>query len=275
MDRREFIQLSASAATLASSGLLPLLGAEKRRPGGRRRNRLAPVSGPRNIFTEPAAIEPITGYLPRFIPAGDGSMKGPFAATYSLIQMQGSQAKSRNRVSGSLKVSFADAICTSSEIRTARPANTVRNRVRCAGDLNLVKRWTLKSSVTGAPDLGFTEIGSWDGKQMIVKSNSWTQTRAVSNRLIAQWALPGLLAAGKFRDKPLQFDMLDNSTLRPDQTLSYSGRVEVPTAKGKIKLDCYAQTGRGILPIHYLVDTAGRVQLITHETVNWALTKLS
>ena len=35
------------------------------------------------------------------------------------------------------------------------------------------------------------------------------------------------------------------------------------------------QTGWGILPTHYLVDKAGRVQLITQETVSWALTKLS
>ncbi len=274
MDRREFIQISASAAALASGGLLPLLAAEPKRPRRRRRGRFGPASGPRNIFTQPPAIEPITGYLPRFKPPGGGSMKGPFAAQYHLVQTSGAGATSRSRVSGSLSVAFADAICTSKETRGARPISVVRNRIICRGDLNAVKKWTLKSSVLGATDLGFTESGTWDGKQMIVKSGSWTQTRATSHPLIAQWALLGLLASGKFKTKPLQFDMLDNSTLRADQTLTYSGPVEIPIAKGKIKLDCYRQTGYGVLPIHYLVDGAGVVQLITQETVNYALAKL-
>jgi len=277
MDRREFIQISASVAALASGGLLPLLAAEPKRPRRRRRDKFGPASGPRNIFTQPPAIEPITGYLPRFKPPGGGSMKGPFAAHYHLVLHTGSGATSRSRVSGSLSVSFADAICTTKETRgarPARPASVVRNRIRCNGDLNAAKKWTLKSSVLGATDLGFTESGTWDGKQMIVKSNSWTQTRATSHPLIAQWALLGLLASGKFKTNPLQFDMLDNSTLRPDQTLTYAGKVEVPVARGKIKLDCYSQTGYGVLPIHYLVDDAGVVQLITQETVNYALAKL-
>jgi hypothetical protein len=274
MNRREFIQISASAAALASGGLLPLLAAEPKRPRRRRRDKFGPASGPRNIFTQPPAIEPITGYLPRFKPSGGGSMKGPFVAQYHLVQTSGAGATSRSRASGSLSVSFADAICTTKETRGGRPASVVRNRIRCGGDLNAARKWFLKSSVTGATDLGFAESGTWDGKQMIVKSSSWTQTRATSHPLIAQWALLGLLASGKFKTKPLQFDMLDNSTLRADQTLSYTGQVEVPVAKGKIKLDCYSQTGYGVLPIHYLVDDAGVVQLITQEAVNYALAKL-
>jgi len=50
--------------------------------------------------------------------------------------------------------------------------------------------------------------------------------------------------------------------------------VEVAVGKAKIQFDCYIQTGQGILPIHYLVDTAGRLQLITQENTNWALAKL-
>ena len=87
-------------------------------------------------------------------------------------------------------------------------------------------------------------------------------------------ALLPLLAAGKFRKQPLRFDMLDNSTLRPGQVLRYCGKVDVPVARGNASLDCYVQTGYGILPVHYLVDGGGRVQLITQESVNWALTGL-
>jgi len=276
MDRREFIQLSASTATLAAGGFMPLLAADRKRPRRRPgRKPGAATSGPQNIFTKPAAIEPVTGYLPRFKPPGAGSMKGAFSATYSLVQTLSSGTASRNKVSGSLVVSFKDAICTSTEVRNNKPANAIRNRIRCAGELNGAAGWMLKSFIAAAQDLAFTESGIWDGRQMTVKSKSWTQTRRTSNPLIAQWALLGLLASGKFKAAPLKFDMLDNSTLRANQTLRYCGQVDVPVAEGKIKLDCYAQTGDAVLPIHYLVDAAGRVQLITQENTNWALAKLT
>jgi hypothetical protein len=68
--------------------------------------------------------------------------------------------------------------------------------------------------------------------------------------------------------------MLDDSTLRSDQTISYTGQIEIPIAAGTAKLDSYVQTGQGIVPTHYLVDADGRVQLITMSYVNWALTSL-
>ena len=275
MNRRELLQLSASTAALTAGGALPLLTAAPKRTKKRRKNKSWATSGSRNIFTEPSAIEPITGYLPKFKPAGAGSMSDDFTAIYSLVQSYGSGAKSRNKVSGSLLVTFKGAACTSKEVRENRPANIVKTELRCAGALNTAKSWTLKSSVERTGDIGFTETGVWDGKQMTVKSKSWTQKRNTSHPLIGQWALLPLLAAGKLKGKPLEFDMLDNSTLRGGQTLGYCGKVEVPVSGDKVKLDCYAQTGYGILPIHYLVDSGGRVQLITQETVNWALTKLT
>jgi len=274
MDRREFIQISASVAALAAGGFTPLLAADRKRPAQRRGNKFGPTSGPRNIFIKPPAIEPVTGHLPRFRPAADGAMKGDFWAKYSLVQSLGAGAKSRNRVTGSLGISFKGSVCRSTETRENNPANVVTNKIHCTGDLNCAAKWTLQSSVAGADDLGFTESGLWDGKKMTVRSKSWTQTRATANPLIAQWALAPLLASGKLKAKPFQFDMLDNSTLRPNQTITYCGPVEVAVGKAKITLDCYVQTGQAILPIHYLVDTAGRLQLITQENTNWALAKL-
>ena len=71
---------------------------------------------------------------------------------------------------------------------------------------------------------------------------------------------------------PFVFDMLDDSALRPNQTLRYEGEFEIPIQKGTAAFDSYVQTGYGILPTHYLVDAQRRVQLITMATVNWALT---
>ena len=109
---------------------------------------------------------------------------------------------------------------------------------------------------------------------MMVKSKSWTHKRSTSHPLISRWALLTLLSSGIIKSKPLTFDMLDDSTLRSDQTLRYSGPIGIPVAGGTAKLDCYAQTGWGIVPTHYLVDAAGRVQLITMSSVNWVLSNL-
>ena len=273
MNRRHFLQATAVTA-LAAQGYLPLLGAERKARPGKRTRRNAIYNSPKNIYTEPAAIEPITGYLPRFKPLAQGTMGRSFSAKYALIACHGSAAKSKNRVMGSLDVAFSGSTCRITEIRQASPQNIVTTELTCNGRFNTASSWTLDSSVEGMPDIRFVEKGTWDGKTMLVKSKSWTQKRPTSHPLIARWALPPLLASGTVKSKPLTFDMLDDSTLRSDQILRYTGQIEIPVAGGKAKLDCYAQTGWGIVPTHYLVDAVGRVQLITMATVNWALSDL-
>ncbi|MBT3294849.1 MAG: twin-arginine translocation signal domain-containing protein [Verrucomicrobia bacterium] len=267
MQRRKFLKTTtAMAAALAAQGNLPLLAARKRKKG---------YSGPQNCFTEPCAIEPITGHLPTFSPAAAGRMRGAFTARYALVICGGSAQKSRNGTSGSLDVSFAKGQCRTLETREGQartPGNTVKTTVQVAGELSTASKWTLESSVGERKDLGFVEKGEWDGKTMTVQSSAWKQQHLTTHPLIARWALLPLLASGRLKKKPLTFDMLDDSTLRANQTLSYEGEIEVPVKGGTVKLDSYAQTGKGIVPTHYLVDDQGRVQLITMTTVNWALT---
>jgi len=274
MDRREFLQVAAAVSSLAGQGLLPLLGAPRKGGRGRARARKGGYAGPSNVFAEPPAIEPVTGYLPKFKPVSRGAMSGAFAAKYTLVVCHGSAAKSRNSVSGSLDVAFSGDQCETTESRRARPANIVKTKLTCRGEFNSASNWTLESSIQGAKDLGFVEKGSWDGEAMVVKSKSWTQRRRTENPLIGRWALLPLLASGKLKQKSLTFDMLDDSTLRPGQLVRYTGEVKIPLAGGGVKLDCYAQTGRGVVPIHYLIDQAGRVQLITQSTVNWVLSEV-
>jgi len=273
MNRRDFLHLTGAAA-LAAQGFLPLLAADPKEKRRQRAAKKAGYSGPGNTFTEPPAIEPVTGYLPKFSPVAKGTMSGAFAAKYTLVACHGSDAKSINNISGSIDVAFSDATCKTTEVRKAKPENTIKTELKCRGEFNTAASWTLDSSVEGFQDLRFVEKGAWDGMAMIVKSKSWTQQRPTANPLIGRWALLGLLASGKLKAKPLTFDLLDDSTLRPDQILRYTGEVEIPLADGSARLDCYAQTGRGIVPTHYLVDAAGRVQLITMTTVNWALADL-
>jgi hypothetical protein len=270
MKRRHFLH-SATASILAADGLLPLLAAEPRqRQPGRRRPKAGSNPGT-NIFTEPPAIEPLTGYLPKFKPAATGTMRGAFSARYALVTCNGSGAKSRNGMSGSIDVAFSGSVCKTTETRAGTPSNIIKTRLTCTGALNTTSEWTLSSTVTGNPDLRFVEKGTWDDKTMVVQSKSWKQKRSTRHPLIGRWALLPLLASGKLKSKPLTFDMLDDSTLRADQTLRYSGEIEIPVAGGKVRLESYAQTGQGIVPTHYLVDREGRVQLISQTTVNWAL----
>jgi hypothetical protein len=269
MERREFFKTTAvTAAALAAQGYLPLLAAEKKRKGKKTQASV-------NTFTDPCAIEPLTGYLPKFSPAAGKLLGEAITAQYSLILYSSSAAKSKNSVKGSMDVSFNNGRCKAVETRAGghrAPKNTIKTTLQFSGEFNTASKWTLASTIEGRNDLGFTENGAWDGKTMTVKSKSWTQERTTTHPLIGRWTLLPLLASGTLKKKSLTFDLLDDSTLRPNQTLIYEGEIDVPVKGGTAKLDSYAQTGQGIVPTHYLVDNKGRVQLITMTTVNWALT---
>jgi hypothetical protein len=75
------------------------------------------------------------------------------------------------------------------------------------------------------------------------------------------------------QDLRVTFDFLRDATLlKPNQTLAYDGQVEVPVKNGQtLALESYAQTGEGILPTHYLLDSKRRVQLVTCGFLSWAL----
>ena len=64
MDRRNFIQI-ATVTTLVAQGHLPLLAVERKRKNKKRAGKKDVYTGSSNIYTEPSAIEPVTGYLPK------------------------------------------------------------------------------------------------------------------------------------------------------------------------------------------------------------------
>ena len=264
MERRDFLKkASLTVGTLYAAGQLPLLAATKDRSKNK--------SSALNIFTEPAAIEPITGQLGQFAPAGEGAMRGAFTASYALIYWNGAKhGKSRNSERGSIAVQMSDDLCQTTE---KRQGNTVKTSIKGNGQLGAAFAWKLDSVFDG-PDSRFVEDGSWGGKKMTVTSASWKQERDTKYALIHKWALLPMIASGSLKKAPLKFDLLDDSTLRPDQELRYEGQISVPVKGGAVKLDSYIQTGRAIQPIHYLVDSDGRVQLITSSFVNWTLRDL-
>jgi hypothetical protein len=268
MERRDFLKLAATTASImAAHGYLPLLAAEKKKKASHGESS--------NWFTEPCATEPITGYLEQFTPVKSGGMTGDFSARYTLLHWQSAGPKSRNSERGFIDVNWQSALLKTTETRANRPSNIVKTSIKCEDELNTAQEWTLSSSLEGKKGLGFEENGTWDGKTMKVKAKSWSQESPAINPLIARWALLPLLASGKLKNAPLAFDMLDDSTLRPNQILRYEGEISVPVKGGTAKLFSYVQTGNAIVPTHYLVDEQGRVQLITMSMVNWALLDLN
>ncbi len=231
-----------------------------------------------NPYTEPCAISPITGYLPGFSPVSGAAMSGNFSAEYTLQILIGAKEKSKNIPAGSVNVYFENDQCRITEIRssgnkTASPGGSmVKTSMQLSGKKNTMTKWEMEAGIEGKDDVKFIEKGTWDGKTLSIKAGSWSRQSTTTNPLIHRWALLPLLSSGSIKNAPLVFDMLDDAALRPDQILRYDGEIEVPVQGGEVKMDSYVQTGHGIVPIHYLVDDAGQVQLITMDAVSWVLT---
>jgi len=231
-----------------------------------------------NSFTEPCAISPITGYLPEFSPVAGGPMQGDFTARYTLQILIGAKEQSKNITAGSAELSFGKSQCSVVEIRSngsqavSPGGSVVKTSMQLSGKNNAMDQWEMESWIQGKENFRFTENGMWDGKVISAKAGSWTRQNPASNPVIHRWALLPVLASGSIKEAPLVFDMLDDVALRPKQTLRYEGKIDVPVQGGEVKMDSYVQTGHGIVPIHYLVDDAGQVQLITMDAVSWALT---
>ena len=266
MERRDFFKKTGiTVGALYAAGHLPLLAANSKKNPRKKK------IGSLNIFTDPAAIEPITGELYKFTPAQEGTMRSAFAASYALLYWRSAKhGKSISDERGGIDVQKRDDLLQTTE---KRQGNTVKTHIKGNRELGAAYTWTLES-MFDRPDSGFVEDGSWDGSKMTVTAASWKQERDTKHPLIHRWMLLPRIASGSIKEASLKFDMLDNSTLIPDQELRYEGQISVPVQGGTAELDSYLQTGRAIQPIHYLVDSGGRVQLITSSIVNWVLRDL-
>jgi len=289
MNRRDILRLTAYASSLVLAGRLPLLsaGRQKSRPRLQKQSARQTSTVSRNIFTEPPAIEPVTGYLGQFRPVATGSMQASFTAKYDLIRwrlIDNRTGKVRNSIGGSLeivrKIDGRNTVYESVEHRTGQATSRVTTRLNCRGKLDAVVEWAATSDVIKGrdkqPELRFEEHGIVSNGTVVQKNKMGTVESSNSRILLPQEALLTLLAGDIVKSGDLHFDMLQNGlVIKPGQTMHYSGRIQIPVAGRTAAMDCYAQTGYGILPTHYLVDKDGRVQLITQENTNWALKELS
>lgn len=103
--------------------------------------------------------------------------------------------------------------------------------------------------------------GRWDGKTLrLGRREIPIDTPATLNWLLFE-SVPRLPRQAA---EPLAFTLIDHfDQPKPDQRLAWSRRVELPPPGGQgesLRLDCFDQLGRGIVPWTYWVDAQGRTR---------------
>ena len=136
-----------------------------------------------------------------------------------------------------------------------------------------LQSWTLETYSEDAhgnpvPISMLREAGQNNNGQ--IQSQDGAYEYHASNTLLSHWTLPHLLMCNALA-LPSTFDMLqDLSVLRANQNLIDEGPVDLDSGT----YHSYAQTGEGILPVHYLLDDRQRPQLVTFGLIAWGLTDI-
>lgn len=280
LDRRHFIKTSALLSSLAAAGRLPLLGAE---PGN--------GSGI-DAATGPAAVKPIRGHLAQFAPVAEGpANRQNYTLTYDIVHWDGVGRRARktaNSVLGSLAVSRRKRdgqvrYEVTQRTRFGGVDNIVEAQIVCAADqLNSLRSWRMHSygrqpSGEAVPLSELTETGRNRQGRIQISDAGYRYAFTATRPVVSQWTVLDFLVRHATEGTVASFDLLqDLSLFKADQKLVCDGVVSVPVKGGRtVELTAYAQTGEGVLPIHYLLDEQRRPQLVTGSLVSWALSGLS
>lgn len=279
VNRRQFLKTGAIATALAAAGRLPLLSAQTE----------ADVS--LDASTGPYAVKPIRDHLKRFSPAGASLRKNEtYSLTYDIIHwnwVRGRQGTFANSVLGRVtieRVTADDQVIYEVNQRTRIGGldNFLEARIVCnKDDLNSLGGWTLSSyskSVKGELDplSKLDEKGRCDDGRIRIESDEHEYGFSAKKPVVTQWTVLDFLMRKANPSLDATFDLLqDLSLFKPGQSLVYDGATPVALEDGtSLKLQTYAQTGQGVLPIHYLLDEQRRPQLITNSILSWSLAQL-
>lgn len=275
VNRRQFLKTGAIVTALVTAGRLPLLSAQTE------------ANPSIDASTVPHAVKPIRDYLKRFLPAEAPLRKNEtYSLTYDIIGwwFPGRQGTFANSVLGQVaieRIAADDGVVYEVNQRTRKGGldNFLEARIVCnAGDLNSLARWTLSSyskSVKGELDplSKLDEMGRCDEGRIRIESGDHKYGFVARNPVVTQWTVLDFLMRKANSASDAAFDLLqDLSLFKPNQALAYDG-VTVVELRGDrtIELQTYAQTGQGVLPIHYLLDERRRPQLVTNGMLSWAL----
>jgi hypothetical protein len=279
MDRRQFLQSGLMAAALATSGRLPLLSAKEGAGSGI------------DASTGPYAVKPVRDHLSRFLPVGTITGRKEYALTYDIVHwhwLKGKRNTHANSVIGKVEIRRKEAkgqvvYNVSQETLIGGINNIIKAQIICDTDeLNSLRRWNFQSYEVDSkgrsvPLSKLTESGSCRKGSIRIDSGNHQYEFDSKGEVLTQWTMPDLLICRTKLKMGIKFDLLqDLSLFKPNQTLVYDGKIPVRCKGGRsVTLQTYAQTGEGILPIHYLLDARELPQLITSSMVSWALSKHS
>jgi len=276
IDRRQFLQSGLIAATLAAAGQLPLLASEAGSGSG--------------IDTSLGqyATKPIRSYLRSFSPAKK-VLRGreQYSLNYSIVHWNGGTRatdKMSNSVVGSAAIerSAADGKViydVRQQMQIGGVDNVIEARIVCsADDWSALRDWKMRSYHTGLkgriePLSEIRENGSLSGGRVRINSDRYSYEYSADHPVVTQWTVLDFLIRKANPALSVNLDLLEDLSLfKPNQSLVYDGQTHVKLKDEQtVTLQTYAQTGEGILPIHYLLDTNGCPQLITSSMLSWAL----
>ncbi len=276
VNRRQLLQCSAIATALAMTGKLPLLYAKSE------------TASMIDASTGPHAVKPIRDYLRRFSPGTTPMQMSPqYSLNYDIIHWSwkaGQRGTFSNSVVGRMalnrKIIESKIIYKiSQQMRIGGVDNHLKAEVICeANEWNSLREWKLQSYHTSPegnskPRSRLTETGLCNGEQIRIENRKYNCGFNANNPVVTQWTLLDFLIRKAHPTLNVTFDLLqDLSLFKPDQSLIYDGQTLITLRDGKtITLQTYAQTGQGVLPIHYLLDDRGWPQLVTNSILSWAL----
>lgn len=279
MNRRSFLTLSLQLSVLLALKDRPSLAAEQEA-----------VILPKNIFVEPAAIEPVAGWLDRqdLAPATQ-AMSGSYKAVYQRVVLGGYDPASklpRDRPAGQLVIERRAgaqelAYTVSEDWQDHFGAYHSVLNYACDPASEHLTRWTLafhtdKLGKTPKANIALAESGTVEYAPGLATVKRKTGGTVVASKyslpVIHQASVLSLLAAGRLKTQDLSSVLAEpGMSLRRAQRIGFEGTVAIDAGGTRHTLDAYRQTGIGVVPVHYLVDSAGAVQLVTAMEVNYAL----
>lgn len=236
-------------------------------------------------------VRMLAGYLESYSPPeGTIGAQGGWTAVYDILKFEAtpaykkiSQTPMYNMVLG--QVAITKRVASSLyEIKMAyqptRSMESVNARISCSDSpVAALKSWEMEWDCRGkGQELSYVnrERAVVEPDHFEVTSRGNTDRFELKQPLTSLWTLMDAV-----RWLPAQtgwsheFDMyMDLSSLRRNQSLSFSGRGQVALATGLEDMAFYEQLGEGIEPIHYAVDKHRRTLFVTQGQLGWGLNRI-
>ena len=152
-------------------------------------------------------------------------------------------------------------------VETDGMVSVIDTNIRCLNNqLATPVRWHLWSLFIDSDTQPLDELKTEENviiKQdtMFIETGGQTLKRKVPGRLTSDWGIFEAVQRLKFnKESSLDFNMLEGlSVLKEGQRLSYRGVYPMRIGDQDVRLHCFHQLGRGILPYNYWLDENHRL----------------